>query len=219
MKRFRQATLAVLGAAALCAVVSVPAVAEVNLPELTGEAGVKATGGKAVFEASTVEQITCKSSSGEVGATGKRVGDFKTTFKECTSLLGKCTSSGEGSGELLVLGEYHLVRLKSGEAGVWYVLNGTPAKFECGNDKVELKGGFLSKVTPVETKTVKLEVELKKKSAKAQSITEFESNSGEKVKAEGIKASVNGGSFSAASLESSEDKLTVSPEDEIVKTK
>jgi hypothetical protein len=219
MKRFRQATVAVLGAAALCAVVSVPAVAEVNLPELTVETGLKATSGKAIFEASVVEQITCKSSAGEGAATSKRVGTFKLTFKECTSALGKCTSSGEGVGELLVLGEYHLVRLKSGEAGVWYVLNGTPAKFECGSDKLELKGGFISKVTPVEVKTLKFEVELKKKSAKAEAITEFENNSGEKVKAEGIKASVNGGSFGAASLESSEDKLTFSQEDEIIKTK
>jgi hypothetical protein len=219
MKRFRQATLAVLGAAALCAVVSVPAVAEVNLPELTGETSLRATGGKATFEASVIEQVTCKSSVGEGAATGKRVGTFKMTFKECTSLLGKCTSSGEGAGELLVLGEYHIVRLKSGEVGVWYVLNGTPAKFECGSDKLELKGGFLSKVTPVEVKTVRFEVELKKKSPKAETITEFENNSGEKVKAEGVKASVNGGAFGGASLESSEDKLTLSQEDEIIKTK
>jgi hypothetical protein len=219
MKRFRQAAVVVLGVAALCAAVSAPAVAEVNLPELTVETGLKATGGKAIFEASVVEQITCKSSAGEAVATSKRVGTFKMTFKECTSQLGKCTSSGEGTGELLVLGEYHLVRLKSGEAGVWYVLNGTPAKFECGSDKLELKGGFLSKVTPVEAKTAKFEVELKKKSAKAEAITEFENNSGEKVKAEGVKASVNGGSFGAASLESSEDHLTFSQEDEIIKTK
>jgi hypothetical protein len=219
MKRFRQATLAVLGAGVLCAVVSVPAVAEVNLPELTTETSLKATSGKAIFEAGVIEQITCKSSAGEAAATSKRVGTFKTTFKECTSVLGKCTSSGEGAGELLVLGEYHIVRLKSGEVGVWYVLNGTPAKFECGSDKLELKGGFLSKVTPVEAKTVKFEVELKKKSAKVEAITEFENNDGAKVKAEGIKASVNGGSFGAASLESSEGKLTLTQEDEIIKTK
>ena len=219
MKRFRRAMLVVLGAAALCAVVSVPAVAEVNLPEAIKETGFKVGAGKGAFEASTIEKISCKSTTGEGTPTNKRTGSFRLTFKECSAVPGKCSSSGEGSGELLVSGEYHLVRLKSGEVGIWYVLNGTPAKFECGADKLELKGSFLSKITPVEAKTADFEAEIKKKSAKAQTISEFENNSGEKVKVEGLKASVNGGAFGAASVESSEDKLTLAQEDEIIKAK
>src|SRR4029077_2097497 len=219
MERLKVVGLTLMSTVLLGAVTAIPAHA-VALPEFTVETGFKSATGSGVFETNFIEKISCKKSTGKGTPKNKQDGTYSVDFEGCTGPFGEsCESLGDSVGVILTTGEYHLVRLKAKEAGIWFLTNET--HIDC-LQKAELlvlvKGDFLGKITPVLTKTTAFEVEVKKASATTQAITEYENDAGTKVKAGGLLTSVDGKAFNKSSEESKENKLTLEKEGEIINT-
>ncbi len=197
----------------LAASVATSSAAAVELPEFGVETRFTGTDGKMKLNL-TGGETKCNSGTNSFSPSSKRLGTFTIDFKEC-SLGGKeCHSEGDAEGIVLIAGEYHLVRIKAGDAGVWFLL--TTVKLTCKflSLKEELKGNVLGLITPIGTKTTRFTININVIEGK-QETTEFENDGGEKVKAS-LEANTNGGSFKQTTIEVAENKLTSEKETEIV---
>jgi hypothetical protein len=213
-----------VAAAAVCAVVSASAFA-VALPEFSGETGATGTIGASTFETTSalLGKITSPKGTSTTTATSKQAGKFHITFEEvvCHGPLGETgagKSLGDSSGTVLVLGEYKVVRLSSGHAGIWLLLE--PVHIECafssGSLLLVVSESVLGEITPVLTKTAKYELKVEGSKGK-QNITQYENDAGAKV-TEGLKTSIDEGTAVASSQNSLEGKLTMAKEVTLEKT-
>ncbi len=182
------------------------------LPQFTVETKFTGTSGKGKLTLSGSE-IKCEEGTSEGSPTSKLLGKFTIDFKKCTIGGKECHSEGDAEGIELVAGEYHLVRLGLGLAGMWLLVN--PVKIVCKflSTKIELKGNVLGGITPINTKAAKFEIAINAMEGK-QAFTQFENDEllTENAKLEG---SVNGGAFKEATEESAENKITTEKETEI----
>jgi hypothetical protein len=123
MQRLKLLVLALMAVFALGAVASTAASAEVIL--LTSPGGVKTNnetfGGTSVKTTGlgvlgNQDLVLCTEQKNEGKQEGETaLGTFHIDFKKCTTNLGgTCTGLGEGAGEILLLGKYHLVFDKLG---------------------------------------------------------------------------------------------------------
>jgi hypothetical protein len=195
-----------------------------GLPEFKVETKSAGTSGKNELAAEG-SSIKCESATDEFVPTSKKEGTFTIHFKECKGPLtvGKCWSLGDAKGEILVGGEWHLVRSTKGESEplVWLLFattDGTKAvHLECEKvlGLVLLWGNLLLTISPFgkEAKEFSLVVE---REGEKQRIRKYENNEGKEVEAEGLKASIDGGSARSAGEESKENRLTTEKETEIV---
>jgi hypothetical protein len=227
MHRFKIVLLSVVAVVALAGLASTASA--VVLPEFTVETAATGASGTGVLEtnAAIVGKVTCLKNTSETTATNKTSGAFHIHFTSCvckkTAALGGGTavaeSLGDSAGIILSLGTFTLVRLKTADAGVFFLV--TPFDIDClysTEELLNIKGSFLSLIEPVltKTKTFKLNVE---QSGGVQKIVEYENNSGTKVTAEGLKTEVaNTGGFIKSAEESQANVLTTTEATEIVKT-
>ncbi len=182
------------------------------LPQFTVETKFTGTSGKGKLNLTGAE-IKCEEDTSEGSPTSKLLGKFTIDFKKCTLGGKECHSEGDAEGVILTTGEYHLVRLGLGKAGLWFLVN--PVKITCKflSTKTEVKGNVLGGITPINTKTTKYEIAVNVIEGK-QEFTKFENDEllQEPAKLEG---SVNGGAFKEATEESAENKITTEKETEI----
>jgi hypothetical protein len=201
-------TTGLLGATASNAM----AVAE---PEFTVETSMTGTSGKGKLNLTGASLKWEKGSSSATSISNKLV-KMTLTFTGLGLAGEECHSLGDAAGVILVIGELHVVRLKSGSAGSWFLWPSTHiiCKFEAID--IVIKGNVLSILTPILTSTKNFSIALNVV-AGAQEVTQWENAAGEKVTAK-LEGSISGGAFKAATIESAENKLTSSLMTEIVKT-
>lgn len=225
MRRLKTVVTAVVAVAALSAVMSASAFA-VALPEFSVKTNATSSFGASTFEttSSLLGAITSPNGSAELTATSKTLGALHLMFKgvKCHGPFGE-TAAGESLGDtketVLVLGEYHLVRLSSGHVGAWLLINAVHIEclFSTGTLLLTVHGDLLGELTPVLTKTKNYELKLTQSKGK-QGITEYENDSGVKVKAGGLKTSIDEGGEVASAQETQEGKITTVEETTLEKT-
>lgn len=192
------------------------------LPEfLTSTSWTGTSGAGKLTNSGAKTSISCTSgtSSGSMESS-KKLGAFAIAFKGCTGeVLGskvKCESTGDASETVLSTGTWHLVLTIVGATHrweVWFLVQ--PLAIKCtALAKVEVKGNVLGAITPTATKTKHYTITLATASG-AQEYTYFENDSGEDVSAQ-LLSNINGGTFSASTEESKEDKIELSAETEVV---
>jgi hypothetical protein len=220
MRRLTLGALALCAAAAVMFVVSASAFA-VTLGEFTVETKAKSPKQKVTSTFETPDAFEGKLESTELESeqvpTSKQLGTLHIMFfgvKCVGSLLG--TAAAESLGDekemVLVLGEYHIVDTNK----ILLLIN--PVHIEClfssGTVLLEVKGDLLGELSPTGKKTTafKLKVE---GSAGKQKITEYENNSGTKVKPK-LETSNNEGTEQASDQnESKEVSLETEKETEL----
>jgi hypothetical protein len=212
MRRLTLFGLAIVAVLALAAVVASSASA-VELPEFTVESNSEGTSGTAKLNL-TGAAITCTSGSSDSTPITKRLGKNTIHFLGCTLKGEECHSLADTAGNILIgtegspvkEGEYHLVRIKSGDAGVWFLIS--PVHIECKFEAllVVVQGNVLGLITPILSDIRAFEVKVNVVGGK-QEIAEFENDGGENVKAK-LEGSINGGAFKAATFESANNKFS-----------
>jgi hypothetical protein len=225
MQRLKLFLLASLAMFMLGAVASAVASAEVTLPLFSVETRGTGTLGKGELSVEG-SSVKCASATTEFGA-GKKLGTFTVSFKECKgpATVGKCWSLGDPKGEILLGGEWHLVRSKTGIKFplLWLLFSKEdkeagglkPIHLECEKvlQLILIWGNICILINPWKTKTTKYELVIRKEGEKQES-REFENNEGAAVKAE-LVASVDGGEAKPVTEESAENRLTMEKETEI----
>jgi hypothetical protein len=218
MQRFKVLGMGLLTVFVLAAVATSVASAETVLPEFTVESKIFGTTGKSKLNL-TGAAIPCNKGSFTGSATSKKLGTGTLWFLECKIGGEECHSLGDGAGNILITGtgtEYHVVRLKTADAGVWLLFPATHIECKFEGLLIVVKGNVLGLITPILVKTKVFTVNVNVV-AGAQEITTFENDAGEKVTAK-LEGSISGGAFKAATEESAENKFTAEKETEIVKT-
>ncbi len=214
MRRLKVLGLAAIAVFVLGAIAAAAAsAAAVELPTFTAKTTFKGTSGKGKLNLTGAE-IKCESATNEGSPTSKRLGKFTIDFKSCTLGGKECHSEGDAEGIILVGGEYHLVRLGAGKAGIWFLVNEVKIVCKFLSTKAAVKGNVLGGVEPVGTKTTSFTLSVNVNTGK-QEFTEFENNEGVKEKAK-LEGSVNGGAFKEATEESAENKITTAEETEVI---
>lgn len=201
--RIRTTFVALLAVFALSAVAaSAASAAELEQVPPSGKFTVKSETG--VFETHAKEKITCKKATGSGEITGVKTDKSKVTFEECTGPLGvKCTSSGQSSGNIATEINSELVWLSKAslKAGEKLAL-AKELSITCSIVKLTVQGSTLCPVEPVNTKTTTFKLVCKQTAGK-QEFTEYETESGEKIKA--ITLTKKGsGSFEESGLQATE---------------
>jgi hypothetical protein len=219
MRRLKMLGLAVVAVFAVAAVVA-SAASAVVLPEFSVESSSTGTSETAKLNL-TGAAITCTSGTSNAVATSKKDGRGLISFSGCTLKGEECHSLADAAGAILIgmegtEGTYHLVRIKSGDAGIWFLIPAVHIECKFEALLVVVQGNVLGLITPILSDTKTFEVKVNVVAGK-QEITEFENNSGEKVKAK-LEGSINGGAFKAATQESANNKFTSTLLTEITKT-
>jgi hypothetical protein len=208
MRRLTILILAAFAAAAFAGATAASALA-VELPEFSVETGLEGKSGAVTISSSAVT-IKCTSSTTTMTATSKKAGTFTMTLHGCAEEAAKCNTAGSESGVVVLGGEYSLVRLSSENAGALLLV--TEKEATCSTLKVKIKGGVIAPITPIDQAAKEFEL-LPAGSKGSQEIKEYENEAGEKVKK---TLEVNAGlGFSAAALETIEDKLTAAKETKV----
>jgi len=223
MARIRLITMAVLAVFCMSAVAAaVASASEGELVNAAGNALVKnkytSTGGVTKLETEAGTEITCKSNTDHGIWTSKTGGEDTILFKECTTLKGAISCKGgkdeagePKAGEIFVLVGLLIKRTNATERLILYTVHApgtlTAGEIEivCSGVKIKVKGSFLSTTnykTKVLNKTIELSATIIAKGK--QGVTEYENEKGEKVKCEGLKASVENAAFEGAAQEGKE---------------
>src|SRR6185437_8805820 len=208
MRRLKTVVTAFVGVVALFAVMSASASA-VALPEFSKATNATGTIGTSTFETTSalLGSITSTSGTTEQTATSTQLGTLHIMFAgvKCHGPFGETAageSLGDAAGVVLVLGEYHLVRIATGDVGVWLLIN--PVHIEClfasGTLLLVVQGNLLGLITPILTKTKSFTITLTQ-SKGSQTIKEFENDSGVKVKAS-LTTSIDEGTAVASAQQS-----------------
>ena len=232
MNRIKILILALLTVCAVGVAMTSSASAEVTLPEFMTETSGTATAGAGELNGAAI--IKCKTLAAALSFLSHRLGDFTFDFNLCTArVLGQtlgCKSLGDRydnnarpneGGTILVGGEWHLLRPFY---LIWFLVK--ELHLECSNEKLTItaliliRGNVLGliKAKSGSKKEFLVEVETTKAEGTIQKVTEYENDEGAKVKAGGLEASVNGGTFSAAGELSSVATLTTEKETELLES-
>jgi hypothetical protein len=225
MRRLKTIVVAIVAVAAMSAVMSSSAFA-VALPEFSVQTNAKATFNESLLEviSSLLGKITSTKGTAELTATSKTLGAVHVMFEgaKCSNGLeeGPAESLGDEKEIILVLGEYHLVRLSSGDVGVWLLIK--PVHIDCLFKSGDLlvtveEGNLLGLITPILTKTKTFELLLQQSKGK-QTIKEYENDAGVKVKAGGLKTSIDEKAAVESAQETKGTKITTAAETTIEKT-
>jgi hypothetical protein len=201
-------------------VVTAAAASAVALPEYTVAAPAKSAIGKITYEATGL-QLSCAKGTEQFSpssGTPKKSGPFTVDFEECKATGQECHSLGSAAGTLLAGGEWRLVRGKSEEALIWYIPS-HEIHIECkaAATLLLLAGSVLGVITPLLIKTFSCENTLLI-SAGVQAVTEYENDSGTKVKVSST-VSINGGTARAVAVSAGTYKIESEKETEIIDTK
>jgi hypothetical protein len=165
MKRSKLLGLAFMVMLVITAITATTALAAATLPSLLPEAtaGSPVTAvsesKESVFGSPGITAVTSASSLGETSQTSLKLGTFHTSFLAFkNALLGTCTGTGDASGVVLVLGEFHFRdnSLSSPLTVVVFLLKPS-VQFVCGTTAVTLTGCMAGGVTPTNTLTKALE--------------------------------------------------------------
>jgi hypothetical protein len=222
MTRLKFSVLALLAVAASFAAMSASAFA-ITLPEYTVATNAKAAEQSvtSTFENEGFLQGTIVSPKLEASlmATSKSEGTFKDTFKEskCKTLLGEASaeSTGQSAGVIVVEGTYKIVgntAKKVNEA--LQVLKEVDISCLLSSPlEITVKGDVLGTLTPEKTKGTSFAIKVKA-SKGAQEVTEYEEDSGTKVKT-GLETTVLGSSTASTQNESTTVAITTEKETEL----
>ena len=224
MHRLKVLILACLAVFMLGAVASaVASAAEKELPRFTvPTAGTgESKKGELAVEGSSIK---CEKATNSFGA-GEKLGTFTIRFLECKgpATVGKCWSLGDPKGEILVGGEWHLVqgeKIENKRPLIWLLFasadNSEAIHLEC--EKVLILtliwGNLLLTITPAEKETEKFSLVVEREKEE-QKLRAYFNNEGKEVTAEGLKASVDGGTARSAGEQSLENSLTTTSKTEI----
>ena len=206
---------------ALIAVFAMSAVAasaaELEQSPSSGKFKVESKGGS--FETTKGEVIKCSSVKGEGELTGAKTSKSKVSFEGCKAkeiIEVSCSTKGAKSGviETEITSELVWLNKSKKEAGEDLVLT-KELEITCSIVKIKVKGSTICPVSPVNTKTTKIELTCKQSKGK-QEFTEYENEKGEKKK-DITESSKSGGAFVESGLESTET-LTLEKEGELIVT-
>jgi hypothetical protein len=168
MKRSKLLGLAFMVMLAITAITATTALAAATLPSLLPEATsanpvtAVTESAKSEFGSPGITAITSTSSLGESSQTSLKLGAFHVKFLGVkNALLGTCTGTGDESGVVLVLGEFHFRdnSQPSPLTVVIFLLN--QVQFLCGTTLITVGGCVAGAVTPESTLTKTLEETLK----------------------------------------------------------
>jgi hypothetical protein len=214
MQRLKMLGLLVMAVFAFAAVAASSASA-VALPVFSVATGFTGTSEAGELK-STAASIKCKKDTSEGGHTSNTLGPYTIDFKECTLGGEECKSLGGSAGLIQVGGEWHLVRLKTEDAGIWFLVPLTHIECKLLATLVLVLGSVLGLITPILKLTNKFEIAVKAPGG-VQAIKEYENDAGAKV-AVSLKSSADNGEEGAATENSEENKITTEKETEIEKT-
>jgi hypothetical protein len=180
------------------------------LPEFSTETAANGTSGKNSLDLEGTD-LECESSTTALGA-GHKLGTFTITFHSCKASSKACTGLGESSGSVGISGTWHLVSSLADRTQyeIWFLIVVPGAHIECestGIGLVVLLGNLLGSIEATSERTYKVDVT--RASTTKQSIEEFGNNSGETVKASGLKGKFGTGSERIATEELESDLLSM----------
>jgi hypothetical protein len=205
MQRLTPMGTGILAACLLATLLASSSFGAMTLPNLSTATNWIGVGGKGKVNAVGAE-IGCSSntSDGTVAA-GKKEGQYHSHIKECRLGSSTCQTAGDAAGVVLLLGEWHLVLTVVNSSDVrliWFPIE--EISVTCGLINVKLRGGILGQIT-AGTGETHFKVSVLVKEGK-QEFTEYENDTGEKVK---LKFEVNAGlGFVNATEELEKDELT-----------
>jgi hypothetical protein len=214
MRQLRLLGLTMMAVFALAATAASSASA-VALPVFSVATGFTGTSGAGELKAA-LGTIKCKKDTIEGGHTSNTLGPYTIDVKECSLGGEECHSLGGSAGLTQVGGEWHLVRLKTEDAGIWFLVPLTHIECKLLGTLILLLGSLLGLITPILTKTTKFEIAVEAPGG-VQAIKEYENDAGAKV-AVSLKASADDGEEGAASEASAENIIKTEKETEIEKT-
>lgn len=221
MSRIKLVALAVVAALCIGAVATATAMAaEAELLNSEGNALVKnkfsATSGETKIETAGGTSIKCKADTVHGVVSSSTSGEVTILYTGCTTSEGlfSCKGGKDASGEppagsIYVLAGITPRALNAEEDAVLTTIHkpGTSTagelEVECSGVKVKLKGSFLTQPFLGNGPNKSLVLEAKETKG-AQGQTEYENAKGEKVKCEGLEASVSGGAFEKTGIEETE---------------
>jgi hypothetical protein len=200
MRRFKLFGLMLIAVCAF-AVTVVASASATELPLWTTQTAGNATSGAGTLSAEGAK-VKCASGTTSFSA-GTRLGTFAIHFNSCEEKLEQCRSLGDGNGEILVTGEWHLVALPSDNTHYEVLfLVGTNAEDNSGAVHLECNfsgliltwGDFLGLIEEISGKTFKINVETEggNKTIK-QTQHEYVNNNGSTITPLGLRVRINGG--------------------------
>jgi hypothetical protein len=127
--------------------------------------------------------IACEGLKAKGSITGARALSLTLDLEKCAQSSIKCNTAGAEVGLVVLPGNATLVYIDKAKKEVGVLLGLTETAITCGESNIKVKGSVIIPVTPVNTKTSKVDLALKGNGKGKQAVTEYETERGELKKA------------------------------------